>query len=58
MHPPDKVPCPSLSKFNIVPIETDSLTDRLGTEPILSVTVIVHVNWPLPIMFIEMSSAG
>ena len=35
---------PSPSKFNIVPMETDRLTDRLGSERILSVkrTITIH----------------
>ena len=32
-------PSQSLSKFDIVPMETDCLTDRMGSEPNLSVTI-------------------
>ena len=36
---PSRCPClsPSLSKFNIVPMLTDCLVDRMGSRPILSV---------------------
>ena len=35
---------PSPSKFNIVPMVTDSLTGRLGTEPILTVKWSVSIH--------------
>ena len=34
LHVPSPSPCPSPSKFTIVPMETDRLTNRMGTEPI------------------------
>ena len=39
LHVPSLSPCPSPSpsKFIIVPMETDCLTGRMGTEPILPV---------------------
>ena len=35
LHVPS--PSPSLSKFNIVSMETDHLIDRMGSVPILSI---------------------
>ena len=37
-------PCPSPSKFNIVPMVTGSLTDRLGVQPIQPVRVPVTIG--------------
>ena len=39
LHVPSPSPCPSLSpsKFNIVSMETDHLTDRMGSVPILPI---------------------
>ena len=54
LHVLSPSPSPSLSpsKFIIVPMATDRLTDRLGSEPILSVGVNLTgtkcVNGPLP----------
>ena len=43
---PSLSPCPSLSpsKFIIVPMVPDHLTDRLGSEPILSISVNLTVT--------------
>ena len=55
LHVLSPSPSPSLStsKFIIVPMATDRLTDRLGSEPILSVGVNLTgtkcVNGPLPL---------
>ena len=38
------VPSPSPSKYNIVPMETVRLTNRMGTEPILSVKRTVSID--------------
>ena len=39
LHLPYPAFCPSPSKFNIVPIVKDRLTDRFGSESILSFSV-------------------
>ena len=38
------VPSPPPSKFIIVPMETDRLTDRMGTEPILPIKLSVSID--------------
>ena len=38
------LPVPSPSKFIIVPMETDRLTDRMGTEPILPIKLSVSID--------------
>ena len=41
---PSLCPSPSPSKYNIVPMEMVRLTDRMGTEPILSVKRSVSID--------------
>ena len=38
------VPVPSVSTFSIVPMVTDGFTDKLGSEPIMSVSVKLTVT--------------